>query len=359
VLATLLAETTNQAAQDTLRIALQAWLPTAVQRFRDRGLHGGQAGTLAGLRLITDIYQPTIKLVNKVKNWLVEDAVTIPWRTANIRFDDYDLFSGPSGVLLANIVGTTQVDTEITTPLIQHLTALADPGLSGFRIGGYQAHESSGWMQGGINTGLARGVPGVLAALVLAGGNKPGTLAAIRHIAEWLINEAFIDECGVISWTGRSREGSPPPSGVVTRQAYCYGNPGVSWSLWLGGEALDCDRIRAFALEGILTYCRAYDPDIYFYGKDDTHQLGICHVAAGTLSIADAFATHANLAEAAQLRDTLIDLLYNKLDRIIAIGQHDNSLQTNSLLMSASGMLAALLTATGSSRSWLPCLALK
>ena len=351
VLAVLLAETEDQAAHDAVSVALPVWLPNMVQRIGQLSLYGGQAEALAGLRLITDIYPPTIRLVNKVKDWLAEAIHETPLQTEQVRFQNYDLFHGPSGMLLAGLVGTSPADIE--EMLVHHLTSLADPKLTGFRITGFENDKLSGWMQGGINNGLAHGVPGVLAALALANDGSPKTLGAIRNIADWLVNEAFTDERGVISWSARGHESAPPPSGVVHRQAYCYGTPGVAWSLWLAGEALGSAEIRMLALEAMRSLCLVYDFETYVYGEE-TDQLGICHGAAGTLLIADAFANNANLAEAAELRDRVIVFLVSKIDQIVALNERDSSLLTG-----APGMLAALLTATGGARTWLPCLALK
>lgn len=307
----------DSSAHDAVRSALPVWLANAVRPARHPGLHGGMAGVLTGTRLIAGLHPPANRLVERVKGWLVTSISEQPWRDERVRFVDYDLISGSAGVTLAG-VGQAR----------QHLESL---GLSGLRIGGHTGDPLVEWMQGGLNTGLAHGVPGVLTAL------------PAPELVDWLIAESYRDELGVVSWSPRAREGAEPVSGVMRRQAWCYGTPGVAWALWSAGAC-------SAAVEAMRSCCAAYDFDVHLYGSA-ADRLGICHGAAGVLLVADAFARHAELAEAAELRDRLVRYLADRMDQVMELD--------HSLLMGATGVLSALLTAAGGARDWLVCLGLR
>jgi len=104
--------------------------------------------------------------------------------------------------------------------------------------------------------------------------------------------------------------------------------------------------VCSVAVEAMRTLCAAYDPHHHL----DHDPLAVCHGAAGVLLVADAFARHAGLPAAAALRDDLAAHLTERLDAVTRLDA--------TLLSGAPGVLAALLTAAGGDRGWLPCLAL-
>ena len=235
-------------------------------------------------------------------------------------------------------------------PAIAHLVGLS---ATGFRIGAHAGHPLVGWAQGGVVTGLAHGVAGPVAALSMALPRLPSPADAgipLYRLASWLADQRFTDSRGVVSWPGRVP--APASEGEVRRQGWCYGTPGVAWALWTAGDALvrsghtDGEELCAVAVEAMRTLCTAYDPDHYL----DHDPLAVCHGAAGVLLVADAFARHTGSPAAAALCDGLVSYLTDRLDEITTLDA--------TLLSGAAGVLAALLTAAGGSRGWLPCLAL-
>lgn len=329
--------------------AVRAWLRLGARCGPGLGLFGGLGGMVAGLRMIADLHTDVAPVAERTAASIA--AATPRWRRRDVGFADYDLIGGPAGVVLANLVGRQPVRVPVVAE--EHLVALAAPGLTGFLIGAHQGHPLVGWTQGGVVTGLAHGVAGPLAALSLAtahGARSPETVRAIRHLSSWLLAERATDARGIVSWPRRGPAAGRV--GVVRRQGWCYGSPGVSWALWTAGRAmlhngLDegvpvCDE----AVAAMRSLCEGYDPDVHL----DHDPLAICHGAAGVLLIADAFATHAGLVRAAALRDDLADHLRARLDEVARLDA--------TLLSGASGVLAALLTVAGGDRSWLRCLAL-
>ncbi|WP_020670934.1 lanthionine synthetase LanC family protein [Amycolatopsis nigrescens] len=353
VLATLVAQNpvASIAQHRVSHDAMRAWLRGSVH-CRGPALHGGFAGVLAGMRLISSVHTDVTPAAERTAAAL--RTAKQHWRSSEVGFTDYDLVSGPAGALLALTTGEP-------TPMARHLAELAaDPRLTGFRIGAHAGHPLLGWTQGAVITGLAHGVAGTLAALSMVSDRQaPGTLPAIRNLASWLYRHQEVDELGVVSWRARLPEPGSPALGVVRRQAWCYGNPGISWALWTAGCALrraGFDEGRSLcdaALAAIRTFCDAYDACRHLDTERTGDALAICHGAAGILLVADAFDRQASFSPAAVLRERLDGFLRERLPEIVRLGDTDQS-----LLSGATGVLAALLTAAGADRGWLRWVAL-
>jgi hypothetical protein len=330
--------------------AIRAWLRAGRRCRGGLGLFDGTSGILAGLRLVADRLPDAVPAADRAGASVA--AAGVPWRTADVGFADYDVVGGPAGVLLAQLTGAQPVLAGRLAPAAAHLADLARAP-AGLRIGAHAWHPLAGWAQGGVVTGLAHGVAGPLAALGMALPHLPdaaGAAEAVHRLASWLAARRVVDGRGMVSWPRRVPERAP--GGTAGRQGWCYGTPGVAWALWAAGRALLhsghpeggplCDVAAAAAR----TLCAGYDPGCH----TDHDPLAICHGAAGVLLVADAFARHAGLPAAAALRDELTGHLTDRLAEV--------ALLDASLLSGAPGVLAALLTATGGDRGWLPCLAM-
>jgi hypothetical protein len=344
----------------TIRDVAPAWLRDGA-RCGTAGLHGGMSGALAGLRLLGAVHPGLATAAGRAARSLAGVAARGRWRTNDVGFDDYDLVSGPTGMLLAHTTGGLGVHPAHVSTLTAHLAALgADTGLDGLRIGAHRDHPLLDWTQGGIVTGLAHGVAGPLAALstvLISGTVTSGTedvVRAVDHMSAWLVAQRTVDALGVVSWPQRV-PGPRRPLDVEPRQAWCYGSAGVSWALWTAGDALTRaghaggPPLCATAVAAVRTLCDGYDPDVHL----TDHEFSVCHGAAGLLLVADAFALHAALPEAARLRDRLACFLHDRLADVLRLADTDPSLLTG-----AAGVLAALLTVEGADRTWLRCLAL-
>ena len=332
--------------------AVDAWLRQGTRCRGGPGLFGGLGGLLAGLRLVADRYPGATDAAERAGSSVA--AAAPAWRTAAVGFEDYDLVRGPAGVVLAQLTGTGPVAPERLRPAVAHLVTLAGDGPDGFRIGAHAGHRLVGWSQDGVVTGLAHGVAGPLAALGLAVPHLAAderVTEAVHRLSSWLAAQGTPDDLGVVSWPRRAPVATAP-TGFARRQGWCYGTPGVSWALWVAGRALlgsghdEGVAVSARAVAAMRTVCERYDLELHL----DHDPLGICHGAAGVLLVADAFARHAGLRQAAALRDELCGYLRERLDDVVRLDA--------SLLSGASGVLAALLTAEGGDRGWLRCLAL-
>ncbi|QDY75568.1 lanthionine synthetase LanC family protein [Streptomyces qinzhouensis] len=337
------------------RRAVAAWATTVGRGPNHHALYdSGLAGTLVGLHHAAALHPPLLRLADRVRGHLLTTAGQRPWRTEKVTLPDYDLISGPAGTLLALYTAATAHPA----PLADHLAALCDSAaLPRLRTGGYENDPNLHWLHGRINTGTGHGVAGLTMALTAAvrrTGPEPRFVRALRHAVDWLVRQSFTDDRSVRSWDGAGHDGTPPAPGPRPRQAWCYGNPGITWALWDAADALGDERTAAWAVTAFATLADAYDPDYHLYGELPADRLALCHGAAGVLAVADAFARHARLSAAATLRARLLRHLESRLPELDEPSWH------HGLLGGTTGVLAALLTTGhGASRDWLPCLGLR
>ncbi|MFC6087995.1 lanthionine synthetase LanC family protein [Saccharothrix lopnurensis] len=311
------------------------------------GLFGGLAGQLAGLRLLAAVHPPLERAAEAVSAALHRSP---PGTPDGLAYGDYDLVGGPAGVLLAHCVPAARPGG--TDVIAARLAALCEEGAGGLRCTAYDGHELLGWVQGRINAGLAHGVPGVVVALAAALRAGSDVAEPLRGLARWLPAQARRDPLGIVSWP--TAGGAPPPARAVRRQAWCYGCPGAAWALWEAGDALGEPGFTTPATTAMRSLCDHYDEDFHLYGEAVTDRVAVCHGAAGVLAVADAFATHADLPEAAGLRHRLADHLGRRGEEVAELARTDMSLLTG-----AAGVLAALRTAAGAPRGWLPAIGLR
>ncbi|SDX29223.1 Lanthionine synthetase C-like protein [Marininema mesophilum] len=121
----------------------------------------------------------------------------------------------------------------------------------------FMEREKELFPKGNFNCGLAHGIPGPLVLLSLAslrGYRVDGQLEAIQRMSDWLVKRAYQDRYGVL-WSDRIRfeeEVSRKPSQkYFSREAWCYGAPGVARSLYLAGMALGDEELKKLAIQAV------------------------------------------------------------------------------------------------------------
>jgi hypothetical protein len=278
------------------------------------------------------------------------------WRTHDVSWADYDLITGPAGMLL-NLVAAGAPPRRLTDLCVRQLLALCgDEDLAALRLGAGQGGDLNPWNDGHINTGLAHGVAGVTIALKAAverGLRPAGRLrAALARTSDWLVAQSYVDARGLRTWAPAGLDGREPPS-PTGRQAWCYGTPGIAWSLWESGRVLDRKDLKDFAQRAMASFCARFEPSFHL-DSEPIARLGFCHGAAGTLAVVDCFAKHARSRPAAGLARKLDRLLGAHLDLIVRLAPKDSS-----LLEGAPGLLSVLLTRRGAPRDWLIPLGLR
>lgn len=207
---------------------------------------------------------------------------------------------------------------------------------------------------GGTAVAEGSGGGGAAGAAPRAGSDRDAVAAALGGLARWLAAEAYRDDRGILTWP--TAGGMGPPARSHPRQAWCCGCPGAAWALWEAGTAPGgpgC-AFAALGAAAMRSLCENYDEDFHLCGDTASDRLGVCHGAAGVLAVADAFVRHAGLVEAGALRRRLAARLRRHGDEVAELARTDVSLLTG-----ASGVLAALRTASGAARGWLPVIGLR
>lgn len=175
----------------------------------------------------------------------------------------------------------------------------------------------------------------------------PSPAIDARHVvslASWLVAQSFTDATGLLTWPQAGdgvRVGGRP-------QAWCYGTPGVAWTLWETGRILHDAELRVFALRAAASFLAIYNETA------QQPDLTICHGIPGLVLLCDAFDRYTDLPGAATLRDHFVDQLTSRLDEVV-----DSAPRNATLLSGATGACAALLTLLTGNRTWLPAIGLR
>jgi lantibiotic biosynthesis protein len=312
----------------------------------------------AGVQILSTVCAGLDSLAEELRKSLSCAANDGLWRTDGVAWEDYDLAFGPAGVILA--LGTDRgCPPEYVRPAARHLALLCQrDDLDGLRIGRYHGDERRAWDYGRINTGLAHGITGVAAALCAASETSAALReelsAPLQRLCRWLVAASYIDPRGLRAWDPAHCGQRQDASVARRRQAWCYGTPGVAWTLWEAARVLQEPPLQDFAEDAMRSFCSAFDESFYI-DPDPIHDaLPICHGAAGTLAIADAFLLHAGLLEASTVCNRLEAYLLAHIDDIRSLAQKNMTLLTG-----ASGALAVLLTRYGARRDWMSQIALR
>jgi hypothetical protein len=344
----------DPSAQELAERALARWCERIAVGSAYPSSFGGAGGCYAGARAAAAFYPGIARLAERLRARLTAWAAQAAWRTAGVSWRDYDLVSGPAGIVLS-LAGDPACPPGAIAPAAGQLARLCDAAsLYRLRVADYADDPDRWWNCGRINCGLAHGVPGVVAALrvacEIAGAERYA--AALRNACAWVAAQAYADGRGLLTWPPGGLDGEPPETS--RRQAWCYGTPGVAWALWDAGRTLGDPALQALGTEAMASYCARFDAALYVDAAPLNGALGICHGLAGMLAVADAFARHARLAPAAALGARLEALLLERLDEVEQLAETDMKLLTG-----AAGALATLLSRDGGDRSWLSQLALR
>lgn len=344
--------------------AVLRWLNDLPENIRDAGAFGGLGGFRAGMRAASQVDDRLKSLNNVVTAQTGRLIAQFRWRWENVAWRDYDLFFGPAGLLLAGVADVSE--SAVCAPAAYHLELLSeDLRLEGLRAGP-DISPLSAFNIGRINTGMGHGVTGVVAALrhaMVTFNDGESYRPALERACTWLAKQSYVDERGLITWPPVGLDGGNQWwTGIDRRQAWCYGTPGVAWTLWSAGQSLDDSYFHDLGKAAMLSFCELFDEDLYIDKAENVRKgldplgeaLGICHGAAGTLAVADAFARHAGLREAEDLRQYLTEYLLIRIQEVRELGLTDMTMLTG-----AGGIMSVLLTAHGGIRSWLSHIALQ
>lgn len=212
----------------------------------------------------------------------------IKYSVANddLRFQDYDVVSGLSGILAFLLLRTTSdirvrpASIECAQLLIWMVGSL--DGIFKFGVKKENTKEYLADYDGEhkvVNCGVSHGIAGVLSVLSLARSadiDLQGLDQSIDDLTEWLLRSAHRDKWGAY-WPHAVPISSTFESTVsVPRMvAWCYGSLGISRAIWLAGKALDRAYYRDFALANVLSTVHSFERS-----KQIVYP-GLCHGLAG------------------------------------------------------------------------------
>lgn len=285
------------------------------------GLSGvGLAATLLsnkGTRYIKFISDINNNIVNTLKEFISNSAASLH----NLRMTDYDVIQGVSGTIRYLLMH--KENTEIIEIIKRSLQYLVDltyditkknnivPGWYISSENQFLESEKRDFPSGNFNTGMAHGIAGPLAILSIAlmeGIEIKGQRDAIVKIASWLDKWKCKNEYGIY-WSGHIKFenviNNTKEELTTHREAWCYGNPGISRALWLAGTALSKKNYTDLALEALeSTLNMPYDTWGCISGI-------FCHGLAGMIHILNVmYADSGN----SRFRDSAIQLTNNLLN---------------------------------------------
>jgi len=270
-----------------------------------------------------------------------------------VSFHDYDQISGPAGIgayllLRRDVPGLAAALAAVVDRLLFLSEWRDDERLRLFIPPEWQPtpRHLEQYPQGATDCGLAHGVPGPLATLALAqlnGVERPGLVAAIRRLADWIVAQRRDDSWGV-NWPGGVPATGDQRDRAPTKAAWCYGSPGVARALWLAGLALQDAGLQALAVEALRAVRRR---PITVRGIPSPI---ICHGVAGTLQIVLRFANDTGDPALVALAEEMTQELLNLFDPSALVGFRDveygdRLIDNPGLLNGAAGIALALLAA--------------
>lgn len=183
--------------------------------------------------------------------------------------------------------------------------------------------EREQFPHGAFNLGLSHGIPGVLAFLSIAmllGAEYEGQREAIERIVLWLkrkrntLSHRFFWDTQLPFEQETSKESE---SKIKSRDAWCYGTPGVARSLYLAGKALKDQSLSDYALE-------AFQSIFYSSRKEwDLPGPAMCHGIAGLLLLTHFMQKDSHSTELQERKRELKTILLSSFDQKTPFGFQD------------------------------------
>lgn len=337
---------------------VQAW----TARFQNNNgvfaLYGGAAGLCFGLNCVSSKSEALDRVYKRIRGSLIESIGKSNWSNPAKDWYDYDLITGPAGLLVTLLQDSTITEEQLD-PIVNHLTQLlATNSMDGFRITECKDDVNRSWNYHSVNLGMAHGVVGVVAALSayyrrFSVSRSVASVVTFEAAIDWIMNQSHKDTRGLTTWAPKWHEKKLNYLPASRREAWCYGAPSTVWVLWEAGNYLQRSDICTFAENLFKEYVAFFDPGFHLNG-DVSDRLAICHGASGIMLIGDSFYHHANLNEGRILLEHMLTLIEDEWESVVKLAATNPSLLSGGI-----GILSAILTVRGGSRSWLSALALR
>lgn len=280
-------------AEGHCRQLAETWLRRAIESksLLGVGLFGGLTGAVLCLKALSPISPSCGERCAEALALLEAQVAMQPWAPSARSWSDYDLTRGPAGVVLG-LLSIEATGSPALEMAVEHLVRLVTPDLELLKVevqGSSTDPKGHGFNIGRVNTGLAHGAAGVLLALASysttrEGRRSSGVEAAISMLCEWFWSKATAERGHGLAWP--CAEGVGPDEvgafGLIDRQAWCYGTPGITWALYRGHIALSQPSAAQDALKTFLSCPWQSYPSAY-------SGISICHGIAGIALLSSAF----------------------------------------------------------------------
>ena len=322
----------------------------------DPGLFGGLSGVLAAAYCLSLGGKRYRKLVEVLEGRLA--AVLSDRPSSRFRHGmptaEFDVISGSSGVIACILLGRSSKIGPLADLLAAELVAVAETenGIPHWYTPAQFQHGSVNPADRAdtLNSGMAHGVPGPVAALALAqieGLSVSGAADAVRVMIDWLLSHRADDAFGV-NWPATIRVGDEAPA--ATRAAWCYGSPGIACALWLAGSAFEVREWKDMAVSAMEAVYRRPIAE---------RRIGsptFCHGVSGLLQITTAFLRETGDTIFAREQEKLVEEVAAAFDDATPFGVQSidgpgQRMDRPGFLDGAAGAMAALASACSKHRS--------
>ncbi|WP_243108602.1 lanthionine synthetase C family protein [Clostridium rectalis] len=237
-------------------------------------------------------YKGFINTVNKIIKNQIGDFLSFLNKKSGVDVQDYDAISGVSGILNYCMLFENDMEEEIILMLNYIVELCKYKNFRGIDLPGWYIkpekqitkQEKELWEKGCFNLGLSHGVPSLLVNLCNAENlniKVKGQRETIEKISEFLFNYRVRErrEYGWDYVVTLEEYNKNINNKECCRDAWCYGAPGVAYSLLLSGRLLNnkeyidyafqCIKIASKRLKCVHspTFCHGYSGIAYISNK--------------------------------------------------------------------------------------------
>ena len=237
-------------------------------------------------------YKQLTNTINQLIKKDLEELLNYLKSKLSIDIYDYDAISGISGILNYCMLFKDEMKKEINLMLEYIVDLCKDRNIMGTKLPGwyiksenqFSEKERQVWKDGCFNLGLSHGIPSLLVNLCNAEKlniKVSGQQEMIEKVSKFLFDYR-IDEKGDYGWNytvSLDEYKNKIRNSECCRDAWCYGTPGVAYSLFLAGETLNNKEYMNYAIEAIKiagkrlkgayspTFCHGYSGIAYISNK--------------------------------------------------------------------------------------------
>lgn len=228
----------------------------------DISLFDGLCGVGFAANCMSDNGKRYQTFIGNLNEYIVDiaDRNILNYKKIPLNEFSYDIMYGLTGT--ANYLLNFKSESKVKNTLLRILRYLTDickvgnNGIPKFVIRTEQSHlfsKEKNLKVGYVNLGVAHGIPGIL--LVLCKSYESGIcvqnqLEAIRYLSEYMFNSC-IKNNDEIFWEAQKIVGIDNDKAVPSRDAWCYGTPGVAYSLLVASKILNDNEMCNLAIDSM------------------------------------------------------------------------------------------------------------